>query len=253
MIVRVASGDPVLKALKDVKNPLFTIEVKSTSDLPTGDIALYHEEKLIMLLERKTNADLLSSLGNSNRYKQQVSRLMEVKELNPEAHIGFLIEHGRNGVADEKVLHVITSLVFKYKLFVIQVADMAGTAMVVNDAAKKIGFECDTSMHSVNASGGTAVMKKKVEYLHENFFAHQLALVNGVSLRIAQSIVNEYKTFSNLWEAWQLSSDPENMLASRVTTVGNALSAKIYCYMTGKELQPKITRAKKKKVETASK
>lgn len=256
--LRVASGDSILPALKALDKPNFAIQVKGTKDFPTGDVGLYDEnENLVMLAERKSKSDMISSLTSDGRYTQQICRLRQIQKDSPDAKIGFIIEQNtiNQSESTEKVMHAITSIVFKYGFFCIQTPNLEGTAMVVNDAARKIGFEHDDALDALKSAGGTVKMKKKSEYLHENFFAHQLALVNRVSLRIAQAIATKYKTFSALWKAWETSSSPETLLEKvQISTeskkiVGTALSKQIYYHVTGTTIESVIKEKRKKVVK----
>lgn len=268
-VLKIAAGElRLIEALRRKTGSLpFRIDPVGTNELPTGDLALYTDGgQPILFAERKTKADLLASL-NDRRYAAQIARLGDLKRKYPWTHVGFIIETDsgayRSNVAasNERMLHVLTSIIFKHNMFCLQTSGVDATATSVVDMANKVpvpgtatlqqqqqqqqdrrmsisSMGSDGSGSALNGILGGAskpTMKKKGEYFRDHFFAHQLALVRGVSPRLAAAIAAEHKSLRQLWTAWAESPAPEKLLISTSggAKIGAVVSERIYQCFAG--------------------
>ena len=235
-------------AVNAFRSTSIALELKSDESLPTGDIIISppvasSHRKLI--LERKTAADLLSSVKSDQRYKQQTARMVQLQR-SGDAYCGYVAEYKRSKLSEEHRVsiedQVATSVVLKHHLQWWQTEDEKGTAQLLVALAKKVGILSDTIEPTDEAlilRGGCVEKKASRKGLlrMSAFFPVTLQLIDGVSEKRALAIVRKFPTLRSLLDAYENSDCPQRILAdieipgtgkSKSRKLGETLSTRIY-------------------------
>lgn len=215
----------------------------TTKSLNVGDFIITNQEdQPILFIERKTKNDLISSIIDG-RFRDQRSRLQETG-----CDIVYIIElHGNSsrGITPQLqnvYVSCILNLILKHKIKVFLVKDISETTDLIITLLKKynngdfdVGDKKKTETHPIK-------IKSKGDNLKANLFAHQLTLINGVSLPIANKISDIYKTPMGLINAYTLLTDTKekcvllkDIQITEKRKVGPAISKRIYESMCGCE------------------
>ena len=156
-----------------------------TTNLDLGDFQIVNSEgEIVLIIERKTQADLLSSIKDG-RNREQKLRLLNSGISN----IAYLIE-GKNDIKyfrpTDKLSEVgsILNTMFRDKLFVIRTLNMEETVLYIKTLLKKFtknDFKFENKDYS-----SVIKLKKKDNLTPENCFIAQLSQIPGVSNTICQ-------------------------------------------------------------------
>lgn len=237
----------LVTAVKAFSSKNITLDLKSDETIPTGDIIISpkspnHRQ---LILERKTAADLLSSVKNDQRYKQQTARMVQLQR-GGDIHCGYIAEYKRDKLSDGDRIciedQIATSVVLKHHLQWWHTEDEKGTAQLLVALAKKMGILTDNTEPSeeILVMRGGCVEKKAIRkglLRMSAFFPVTLQLIDGVSEKRAVAIVQKYPTLRSLYNAYGESDSPRSLLANieipgtgsnKSKKLGDALSARIY-------------------------
>ncbi len=220
--------------------PLFTGIEYETANLDLGDFQIVNPEgEIVLIVERKTQADLISSIKDG-RHREQKLRLLNSNVSN----IAYLIE-GKNDIKyfrpTDKSSEVgsILNTMFRDKLFVIRTLDMEETVLYIKTLLKKFtknDFKFENKDYS-----SVIKLKKKANLTPENCFIAQLSQIPGVSNTISKCIVEKYPSMSELCKNYQNIETKECIkLLENLTFIqnsgksrklGKVLSERIYNYL----------------------
>jgi len=180
------------------KNPQFSI-ILSKEVLPLGDVLIKTEDDVpLLLIERKTINDLLSSIKDG-RYEEQSYRLKNTEEY-PLHHILYIIEGMYSFHQDKKtVLSAMTSL-YLFKGFSVQrTCSLSETAEYILFMADKIdrdfkkgkipAFLRDTNTDLVKSYSTVVKKVKKDNITSQNMGEIILSQIPGISATAAISIL----------------------------------------------------------------
>ena len=190
-----------------------TINV-SVSQLALGDIIIKKDEKDIILIERKTYADLLSSIKDS-RFSEQSYRLSNTSGLNTHSII-YIIEGNITDYPDAEKKIIYSSIVslYYYKGFsVFRTFSTKETYEYIKNLAEKILRESikntpdylsikqpiiDISGNELTALNYCNVVKKvkKDNVVKDNVGQIMLSQIPGISSTSAIAILNNFENFS---------------------------------------------------------
>jgi ERCC4-type nuclease len=181
------------------KNPHFSIII-SKEVLPLGDVLIKTEDDVpLLLIERKTINDLLSSIKDG-RYEEQSYRLRNTEEY-PLHHILYIIEGMFSFHQDKKtVLSAMTSL-YLFKGFSVQrTCSLSETAEYILFMADKIdrdfkkgktfAFSRDVNTDLVKSYSTVVKKVKKDNITSQNMGEIILSQIPGISATAAISILN---------------------------------------------------------------
>ena len=231
--------------------------------LDIGDIQFRHNDKDVLLLERKTVADLAASIKDG-RYHEQKARLMaSMKE--PDAQmIGYLIEGnilstaGIAGIAENTLLSAIVNTFVRDGIVVFRTFSVRETAKFLLKMAEKIaqfGLEKNGKPPEPSETDylNTISKVKKANMTARMCYMSQLCQIPGVSAIVAQRISMEYPTMGKLMSAYGaietekgkedilaglvISTAPKSLLnpKTRGRRIGPKVSARVYRYLFGIE------------------
>jgi ERCC4-type nuclease len=195
-----------------------------TEQLPVGDVAICSGEKIIVLIERKSLADLASSISDG-RYAEQSFRLNECGV--PNHDIIYMVEgnlerfNPRFGRVDKAALYSSIVSLQSFKGFsVIRSNNVEESAEYVIRFANKIEKGGIAKMHSAGGGDGAAyteVLKRKKDYLvPSNIHGLWLGQIPGVSPAVAEVVL---KKFGSIWKLREeLLNDPGCMTGLATVT-----------------------------------
>jgi ERCC4-type nuclease len=141
----------------------------------------------ILILERKTVADLKASLRDG-RWEEQKER---IKSNRGTAIVVYVIE-GKPSVEPWYVSCILGSQI-RDGICVINTADVAGTLFVIRKMWEKIG-NGDWTTSTESKQFGTRRMKKSENNTPAEIWKSQLACIPRLSLEMAKKIIEVYPT-----------------------------------------------------------
>ena len=208
-------------------------------NLDIGDIVFKKDDKTILVVERKTESDLYSSIRDG-RYKEQKLRLTSSYSLN---QILYLIEESKNKfkINESIVKGAIINMTFRDNIKIIFSKNLIETSEYIRMLKKKIEktpeFFIKTQEEKSETSYlDTVKVAKKDNMTPKLCNIVQLSQIPGVSKQTAETIINKYGSLTNLITEYnKLDKDKaiamlkEIKLANR--KVGPVLSKRIYDYL----------------------
>jgi hypothetical protein len=220
-------------------------QLQTSNELHNGDVGIYNEGVLKVLIERKTLADLTSSIvpkkgEKESRYQSQVANATSLRRDYPGLLVGYIIEvGGKHSDPDLKALHAMTSIVTKHKQFIVPSKNLVETSHIIMDLADKYDFAVDGSANEIvggaRVSGGTIPSVGELREKHA--LAHQLRQINTVSSKAAMGISASYPNMRALIRAFDVAESPEKLLIGIPIEgdrkIGKALSATVYRWLCG--------------------
>ena len=187
-------------------------EEKTTVEaLPVGDFIIEKNETEKVIIERKSLADLLSSIKDG-RYNEQSYRLTGHPIHNH--NIIYLIEGDISKIRNDREKQMIHSAIFSLNYFkgfsIMRTSNKEETATYICNCANKMvkkderGFFCETepSMNiqdNISPAYSSVVKQVKKENITpENIGEIMLCQIPGVSSTAALAIMKQFKYFPNL-------------------------------------------------------
>lgn len=188
--------------------------VVETESLPIGDILLKTDEgKDLIVIERKTLADLMASIKDG-RYEEQSHRLKNATGVHPH-NIVYMIEgmFSLLRMPGDRTLAIsaMTSLHYFKGFSVMRTGSVYETAETVIQMAKKMekGFikgstsyysETENTVREETPYSGFVKKVKKENITPENIGEIMLCQIPGISSAYARAILAHYDGFLNLLE-----------------------------------------------------
>jgi ERCC4-type nuclease len=230
--------DDHLKAMID-KSGLFKEIIYESRQLNVGDFVFTIDEKPIFIIERKTIADLASSVkSKTGRYREQKYRLCHDTGL-PRDRIMYLIEGYQQKCNDDNIcglpkmtiLSCFVNTIARDRLHVYHTKDQFETCLFLAKLHRSLaenngGAETDyLDIHKIGI--------KKDKLTPNLVYCQQLAMIPGISANMAKAIANEYKSFPDLITAWAKTNEPKKMLANIIVNskrLGNIRSERVFQY-----------------------
>lgn len=206
---------------------------QSITNLPVGDFIIKKADEILFIIERKTISDLSSSITDG-RFRNQKSRLSEIEP----SKIIYIIEgsynEGKYLLPRSTIDSAILNLIFKHKFNVIFTESPEHTLLQILSLFKKIQ---NNELTLTEQNQPVKLLKKSHNF---NCFTNMLSVIPGVSNKIAQCIVDKYKTLPNLMNEFK---DLPELLSTIQTTdkrkLGVVLSKKIHAniYICGQGME----------------
>ena len=201
----------------DLRNIKYQVE-----NLTIGDFVIYNDDKTqSIIVERKTLDDLSASITD-NRYKEQSSRLQEVKSEN--VTIMYIIEGisktNKKGVPYSTLLSAMQSMCIKHGFFVMRSKSTEETCDILNILCKKIN-EINTK------SAIQPVVSNKKSYTNESVYIQMLSCIPGISIKTAILISEHHK---NIYDLCIFLKNGSESLCN-IPKIGKATSIKIHDYL----------------------
>lgn len=202
-----------------------------TSQLELGDIHICHENRLL-IMERKTVADLLSSIKDG-RYKEQKARLLASSH-----DITYIIEGDDiNSSLNTHQQHILSSVymhtLYRDNIKIVFTKDASHTTTFLLTLCTKIIDKPD--MLSATVQGDyidcVKIKSKKSQNITPSVcYMMQLGQIPTVSSKIARNIQSAYPTMRSLISALEASDDKAQLLC-KIELVGKEKAKKIIEYL----------------------
>lgn len=205
--------------------------------LDVGDIIFKYNNEIISVIERKTLADLLSSVKDG-RYNEQKMRL--TNSGIPIEKVMYLIEAPL--IDDKTAFGCIIGMLLRDNIKVFRTTNINETIAFIDRIYHRLHENpekiiCNTQMNYSE----TLKLKKKDNLTPKVCQILQLSQIPGISNRIAMCVLENYKSIYELCKIYASQDDLENVtLLSDLTfdsngkkkKIGNLLSNRIYSYLT---------------------
>ena len=212
------SCEALIKSIEKFKH--INIE---TENLLIGDMSINdNDNKVIILFERKTIADLIASIKDG-RYREQSYRLSGSEHVNH--NIVYVIEGSIGKFVDKQIVYSSMFSLNYYKGFsVFRSNNIEDTAYILCNAFIKLEKEKDkipfyssskteTSTEVADASYSTVIKKKKnANITKENFGEIVLCQIPSISSTTAIAIMKEFKNIDTLIQKLKENKDCLNEL-----------------------------------------
>ena len=171
-------------------------------NLTLGDVSIEKDGKELLIIERKTIADLASSICDG-RYKEQSFRLTESPVLNH--NILYLIEGSLNDVCSlpkKTLLSSLISLWYHKGFTIFRTESIDETAEFVTTLFEKLQKD-DLKPHTDSDYTSTVKKQKRDKITPENIDVIMLSQIPGISSTTATALMTEYKTIFQLEKKMQ--------------------------------------------------
>ena len=229
--------------------------------LEVGDIIYKYQDRMVCLIERKTNEDYASSIIDG-RSKNQSIRISQLKKDFPDLIIIYLIEGDflrkdhkfRNGLTRDRLYSSFINRVIRDQFTIYRTADIYDTALVVTKIYDKLlEHFIEKVPTGENVSARASPLEETKEYLKtiklakkdnmtpNNCYLCQLSQIPGVSIDTATVISDKYNSMRQLIMAYERCAGKDNMLAEiqipiinkKSRRLGQVLSKRICEYIYG--------------------
>lgn len=214
----------------------------SYSNLDIGDFQFFINEQLVMIVERKTISDLISSIKDG-RYKEQKCRLLNNY---PSSKVFYLLE----GYVDSKIKRQcynidivygsILNTLLRDKIKIIHSKDLQETCryieLIIKRLEKNPEFFNDNTDNAQLSYENSIKINKKQNMTPQLCQLTQLAQIPGLSVNSAKCVIEKYGSIKNLIQQYSnLDEDSGKLLLKDIECksrkLGKVLSARIYEYI----------------------
>ena len=175
------------------EHALLALLKAETKNLVLGDICIEKDGQDIVLIERKTVADLAASICDG-RYQEQSFRLLESNL--PPHRIVYLIEGSLDqvqSISKKALMSAMMSLWFTKGFSVVQTKDVEETAEFVQHLFEKASKETDSKDYV-----STLKIKKKDKLTPETVDILMLSQIPTISTVTAKALLQQFETIYKL-------------------------------------------------------
>ena len=223
--IEIDNREPAL--IKGYFSVLNNINVK-IKNLDQGDFIIRDfDENILLIIERKTIDDLLSSVKD-NRYLEQSERYTKM-EL-PNSKIIYLIEgdyekFNKNTSEFKTIYSCIFSLSYNKDFKVFFTKSINSTITLIEEYTNRLNENKNNSKFKVN-------LIKKQNVTTQNIDNYMLNLVPGIGLNTAEQILNYVnKSFYDFWELLKNSKINLNDVKVNDKKLSKKIIKNIYLYL----------------------
>jgi len=223
---------------------LFTKIPFKSKQLGVGDFVFANGDSPVFIIERKTIADLASSVkSKTGRYREQKHRLCNDTGLPPD-RIMYLIEGYQNvcnedticGLPKSTILSCFVNTIARDKLHVYHTKDKFETCVFLS--------KLYTALATLSPGAGADYIDvnrlgiKKDKLTPPVVYQLQLTIVPGISTTMAKEISKVYQSFPDLITAWAKSETPGSLLEDIIVNgkrLGIVRSQRIFDFFFNKK------------------
>jgi ERCC4-type nuclease len=219
--------------------------------LDVGDVLLTVDNMPIVLVERKSIADLCQSIKDG-RYREQKLRLKAWREAHPQCKLVLLFEGGAwryghvdtdmyNGIPWSALKSAAIHNMFKHGMYVVHTQDIHETAAFLRETLQRVKKDPASFL-----TGGESVapnymqsiqIKKNKNITPDNIMMAFLCQIPGVSSKIAEAIAKQHHRMVDLVTALSSMEHPVQYLATLPVSdkrkLGPKLASNIHSFIMG--------------------
>jgi len=240
-----------------VKKELENLSIKhSVQQLHVGDIVFKdaQTDKLLLVCERKTHADLYSSII-SGRFSEQRERLKNcnakvvyiLENYNSQLYNNGspLVKSSKNADKGKVVSGALENLILQHNMYILPTHSAKHTAQSLGSIKGKLEKGLTDSSSSPSALPATVSTQRKHKIM-DNIFHHQLLLISGISPEIAAIILQHYPTVHDLFKAYEkcTSMEQQERLLENIPLekrrLGKVISKRIHDVYWGQGQAPMV-------------
>jgi len=209
--IYIDSREAALIAILAALYPEGSADIITNKQLPVGDIRVCVDDVTVLLIERKTAADLFSSLCDT-RFREQRARLIQLRKRKPWINLMYIFEGDVNalpyragGKITPQYLRLIQrELPYKYKIHTTFVESTTETIRYLGHIQECFvkGGAPDDVLNGVTDADGNQVGRKR-EIGPREFMRAVLTQIPGVSADKALVIVEKYHTLPLFIQTYQ--------------------------------------------------
>lgn len=166
---------------------LFKPEITKYENLNLGDVIIQDLNKILIIFERKSLEDLLSSVKD-NRYVEQLSRYNDIEIDNQ--YIYYIIEgnidnYPSNSSEYKTIFSCIFTLSFKYNFKVILTNNIQGSYNIIDNFYNRF-TDSDKNYSKIIS------LAKKSKIKKEDFSVYALNLIPSIGLTTSKRLLEKY-------------------------------------------------------------
>lgn len=204
-------------------------------NLSCGDFIIQVDDEPIIVIERKTISDLVSSIRDG-RYRVQKARMCENYGVNKVLYViegNITIDDAPpqtiNGFDKVSIVSAILNTIFRDNIKIIQVPDTNGTFNLIKQLLLRIGknptkYTCNSEQNKViTVAKEDLIHKHKVSTKSDMFF-YQLTQVPGISAKTASAFVQVYGDMKRFYEQMMPLEDLEKLKLLKNITIQDSNS-----------------------------
>jgi ERCC4-type nuclease len=216
-------------------------------NLDIGDIQIIYkdnnDEKLLVIIERKTYDDLSTSIKDG-RYKEQKNRILN--SISNNIRKIYLLEGNKNDFTLSKnVLDgTIMNTIIRDNIHIFISKNIDETIKFINNILKNIDKYKDNiinNQHNIETNNVLINTSKKSNMSSETCFINMMSGIPGISKKTSLKFIEKFKNINNMFNHFHknldnnrdlIISDLENMkVAENNRKLGNKNAVKIYNFL----------------------
>lgn len=170
-------------------------------NLAYGDIIFKHEKKEIIVIERKTLADLAASIKDGRLRNQKLLLLSKV----PRDNLYYVIEGGLDfsdndsyisGISKKALITSVLNTMVRDGIKTIQTRNLLDTANLVLSLRKRL------TEHPEKYTNTCTIEKQVLKAPTDNIFQRQLMQIPGISNTISKVLLTRYGSMKRFYEVY---------------------------------------------------
>lgn len=192
--------------------PLLTIPFMS-ANLEIGDFQLLVDDKLIVLIERKSYSDLSASIIDG-RYREQKKRILSQGISKVIYLFEGSVDSYKGSIPKDTVYSTIVNCSLRDNIQVLQSSGIEESVAFIEKIYK--------NLHKYEVGGGCSISYQEASVKQKRnknigpyeCYLHQLSQIPGISYSTAKAIAEEYGSMMEIMDS--LSADPDLFVEFRV-------------------------------------
>ena len=226
MIIEVDNREPFI--IKEYFSKSLNNITTKIKNLDQGDFIIRDsEENILLIIERKTIDDLLSSVKDT-RYLEQSERYMQLSI--PNNKIIYIIEgdyekYNKNTKEFKTIYSCIFSLSYNKDFKLLFTKSVDGTIILIEEYINRLNENKNNSKFKVNLIKKQVITTQNIDY-------YMLNLIPGIGLGTAEEILNNLnKSFYEFWKLLKNSEIDLNSIKVKNKKISKKIIENINLYL----------------------
>lgn len=184
------------------------------SNLEHGDFQIHYDDKILLVIERKTIADLYASI-NDGRYKNQKVELLSVYSSNM---IYYIIE-GNVDKKEKTLMSCIINMMIRDNIKVFITKDVNDTYDLIDNIYRRI--KEDPNKYIGGENHLQVIKSKNKDLTRKKMFELQLCQIPSISQKTALAICDKYSNLKTFLDTLKDFNNAEKLKALKEITHNN--------------------------------